>query len=90
MKPCFESRPMQDKNRCQRSTLGYRRGWRPRRCTASQKAGTSWSCATCSKRKPEAGKSYWMAFSNGGRVLRRGDRVDAVIGQFRVPRLVVE
>ena len=54
------------------------------------KAGTFWSCARCSKRKPEAGKSYWMAFSNGGRVLRRGDRVDAVIGQFRVPRLVVE
>ena len=39
---------------------------------------------------PEAGKSYWMAFSNPGRTVKRGDRVDIVIGQFRAQGLVVE
>src|ERR1700687_5402952 len=39
---------------------------------------------------PEAGKSYWMAFSNSGRVVKRGDRVNVVIGQFRADGLVVE
>jgi hypothetical protein len=39
---------------------------------------------------PEAGKSYWMAFSNQGRVIRRGDRVDVVIGPFRAENLVVD
>ena len=39
---------------------------------------------------PEAGKSYWMAFSNSGRPVKRGDRVDVVIGQFRAQGLVVE
>lgn len=39
---------------------------------------------------PEAGKSYWMAFSNKGRVVKRGDKVDVVIGQFRAIGLVVE
>jgi len=29
---------------------------------------------------PEAGKSYWMAFSNSGTLFKRGDRVDIVIG----------
>jgi hypothetical protein len=38
----------------------------------------------------EAGKSYWMAFSNVGRVVRPGDRVDVVIGNFRVRELIVE
>jgi len=38
----------------------------------------------------EAGKSYWMAFSNNGRVLKRGDRVDVVIGSFRARGLLVE
>ena len=40
--------------------------------------------------KPEAGKSYWMAFSNKGRPVKKGDRVDVVIGQFRAPGLVVD
>jgi hypothetical protein len=40
--------------------------------------------------KPEAGKSYWMAFSNSGRPAKRGDRVTVVIGQFRAEGLVVE
>ena len=39
---------------------------------------------------PEAGKSYWMAFSNSGRVVKRGDRVNVVIGNFRAENLVVE
>src|SRR5215469_4366495 len=30
----------------------------------------------------EGGKSYWMAFSNTGRPLKPGDRVDIVIGNF--------
>lgn len=39
---------------------------------------------------PEAGKSYWMAFSNRGRLVKRGDRVDVVIGTFRAENLVVD
>ena len=39
---------------------------------------------------PKAGMSYWMAFSNSGRRVKRGDRVDIVIGQFRANGLVVE
>jgi hypothetical protein len=39
---------------------------------------------------PVAGKSYWMAFSNSGRSVKRGDRVNVVIGQFHVDGLVVE
>jgi len=39
---------------------------------------------------PEAGRSYWMAFSNKGRTVKRGDRVDVVIGKFRAEGLVVD
>ncbi len=39
---------------------------------------------------PEAGKVYWMAFSNKGRRVKRGDRVDVVIGRFHADGLVVE
>jgi hypothetical protein len=39
---------------------------------------------------PEAGKAYWMAFSNKGGLVKRGDRVSVVIGQFRADGLVVE
>jgi hypothetical protein len=39
---------------------------------------------------PEAGKTYWMAFSNKGRPVKRGDRVAVVIGNFRADGLVVE
>jgi hypothetical protein len=39
---------------------------------------------------PVAGKSYWMAFSNKGRLVKRGDHVDVVIGQFRANDLVVD
>jgi hypothetical protein len=39
---------------------------------------------------PEAGKKYWMAFSNKGRPVKPGHRVDIVIGRFRAEGLVVE
>ncbi len=39
---------------------------------------------------PEAGKAYWMAFSNKGRPVKKGDRVDVVIGLFRAQGLVVD
>jgi hypothetical protein len=39
---------------------------------------------------PEAGKSYWMAFSNPRRTVKRGDRVNVVIGQFHAEGLLVE
>jgi hypothetical protein len=38
---------------------------------------------------PEAGKTYWMAFSNKGRPVKKGHRVDVVIGTFRAEGLVV-
>ena len=38
----------------------------------------------------EAGKSYWMGFSNAGRILKPGDRVDIVIGNFRAQGLELE
>jgi hypothetical protein len=38
---------------------------------------------------PEAGKSYWIAFSNKGRRVKRGDRVNVVIGPFRAEWLTV-
>jgi hypothetical protein len=39
---------------------------------------------------PEAGRSYWVTFSNKGRRVKRGDRVDVVIGQFKANNLVVD
>jgi hypothetical protein len=38
---------------------------------------------------PESGKTYWMAFSNKGRHVKKGDRVNVVIGNFRAEGLVV-
>jgi hypothetical protein len=40
--------------------------------------------------QPEAGKVYWMAFSNKGRPVKRGDRVNIVIGKFHANGLIVE
>ena len=40
--------------------------------------------------QPEAGKSYWMVFSNKGRLVKRGDRVNVVIGVFRAEGLAVD
>jgi hypothetical protein len=39
---------------------------------------------------PEAGKSYWMAFSNKGQRVKRGDHVIVVIGEFRAEGLAVD
>jgi len=40
--------------------------------------------------EPIEGKTYWMAFSNKGGPVKRGDRVDIVIGKFHANGLVVE
>ena len=39
---------------------------------------------------PIPGKQYWMAFSNTGRRVRPGHRVDVQIGNFHADSLVVE
>jgi len=40
--------------------------------------------------KPEKGKSYWMAFSNPQRNVKKGDHVNGVIGRFHADGLIVE
>lgn len=39
---------------------------------------------------PEAGKAYWMVFSNKGVVVKPGDHVSVVIGKFHVDGLIVQ
>jgi hypothetical protein len=39
---------------------------------------------------PEPGKAYWMAFSNKGRRVKRGDHVNVLIGNFHAEGLVVD
>ena len=39
---------------------------------------------------PKPGMTYWMAFSNPTMAVKRGHRVDVVIGSFRANGLVVE
>jgi hypothetical protein len=39
---------------------------------------------------PETGKTYWMAFSNKGRYVKPGHRVNIVIGNFHADGLVVQ
>jgi hypothetical protein len=39
---------------------------------------------------PEAGKTYWMAFSNSGRIVKPGHRVIVQIGPFQAEGLVVQ
>jgi hypothetical protein len=39
---------------------------------------------------PQQGQEYWMAFSNKGAMVMRGDRVNVVIGTFHVDGLTVE
>jgi len=39
---------------------------------------------------PKIGRIYWMAFSNPGRVVKRGDRVNVVIGQFQIAGIPVK
>lgn len=43
-----------------------------------------------SKNKPQAGKTYWIGFSNKGRFVKPGDRVIVVVGKFHADGLVVE
>ena len=38
----------------------------------------------------ETGKSYWMAFSNPRRTVKRGDHVNIVIGAFHANGLIVD
>ncbi len=38
----------------------------------------------------EAGKDYWMAFSNRGQIVKPGDRVNVTIGSFHADGLRVE
>ncbi|HST09022.1 MAG TPA: hypothetical protein VLL05_01490 [Terriglobales bacterium] len=61
------------------------------------KAGVKLSIPTLEKvgqlrqsSNPEAGKSYWMAFSNKGRPVKRGDHVIVEIGTFKAEGLVVD
>jgi hypothetical protein len=39
---------------------------------------------------PKEGQEYWMAFSNKGAMVKRGDRVNVVIGTFHADGLMVE
>src|SRR5256714_2623059 len=39
---------------------------------------------------PQAGKSYWMAFSNKGRMVQRGERVYVDNGRIRAVGIVVD
>ena len=38
----------------------------------------------------EAGKEYWMVFSNKGNLVKPGDRVNVIIGSFHADGLMVE
>ena len=38
----------------------------------------------------ESGREYWMVFSNKGDLVRSGDRVDVIIGNFHVEGMMVE
>ena len=38
----------------------------------------------------EANKEYWMVFSNKGDLVRRGERVNVIIGKFHADGLLVE
>jgi hypothetical protein len=39
---------------------------------------------------PEPGHEYWMVFSNPGKLVKPGDKVDVVVGPMRFEGLVVE
>jgi hypothetical protein len=38
----------------------------------------------------EAGREYWMIFANPGKLVKPGQRVDIVVGAFRISSLTVE
>jgi hypothetical protein len=39
---------------------------------------------------PKVGQEYWMVFSNKGNLVKPGDRVNVIIGQFHADGLMVE
>jgi hypothetical protein len=39
---------------------------------------------------PEAGKTYWMVFSNKEKLVKPGHRVSVVVGEFRADGLLVQ
>ena len=39
---------------------------------------------------PQEGKEYWMVFSNKGDMVKRGDRVNVIIGSFHADGVMVE
>jgi hypothetical protein len=39
---------------------------------------------------PEAGKTYWVLFSNRGGVVKPGDKVSVIVGSIRIDGLVIE
>ena len=39
---------------------------------------------------PEVGRTYWMVFSNKGKVVKHGDHVSVVIGRFHADGIVVD
>jgi hypothetical protein len=43
-----------------------------------------------SSSSPEVGKTYWMVFSNKGRLVKVGDRVTVTIGKFHVDGVLVQ
>jgi hypothetical protein len=38
----------------------------------------------------KAGQDYWITFSNKGNLVRAGDRVNVIVGQFHADNLPVE
>jgi hypothetical protein len=38
----------------------------------------------------EAGKAYWMVFSNKGNFVKPGDRVNVIVGTYHIDGLMVE
>ena len=40
--------------------------------------------------KPKEGKIYWMFFGNRGKLVKAGNKVSVVIGEFKMENLVVE
>ena len=62
-----------------------------------QKTGTRLSVPTMDKigelrqvSEPEAGREYWMIFTNPGKLVKPGSRVDIMAGPLRVSGLYVE
>jgi hypothetical protein len=39
---------------------------------------------------PQEGKIYWMFFGNAGNLVKAGDKITVVIGEFRVEDLIIE